>query len=75
MDLLAAGQYNLLVLCPVVAVVAGVVLVFLFGFKRPDELKFKKSSVSGSDSNKKLKKKDIKVMLILLPFSVYNVDL
>lgn len=65
MDLLAAGQYNLLVLCPVVAVVAGVVLVFLFGFKRPDELKFKKSSVSGSDANKKLKRRDTKVILVL----------
>lgn len=60
MDLLASG--NLLVLFPVIAVVAGVVLVFLFGFKQPDELKFKKSSAGASDSNKKPKKKDTKVL-------------
>lgn len=40
-------------------VVAGVVLVFLFGFKQPDDLKFKKSSTTASD--KKPKKKEVKV--------------
>lgn len=58
MDLLVG---NLLVICPVIAVVASVVLVFLFGFKQPDELKFKKSSAGASDSSKKPKKKDTKV--------------
>lgn len=53
MDLLTAG--NLLVLCPVIAVVAGVVLVFLFGFKQPNQ---PKKFTSSSDSNKKPKKKD-----------------
>lgn len=56
MDLLAAS--NLLVLCPVIAVVAGVVLVFLFGFKQP--IQPKKFTLT-SDSNKKSKKKDTKV--------------
>jgi len=58
MDLLVG---NLLVIFPVIAVVAGVVLVFMFGFKQPDELKFKKSSAGASDSNKKPKKKETKV--------------
>lgn len=55
MDLLAAS--NLLVLCPVIAVVAGVVLVFLFGFKQPSQ---PKKFTPASDSNKKPKKKDTK---------------
>lgn len=62
MDLLAAG--NLLVLCPVIAVVAGVVLVFLFGFKQPSQ---PKKFTSSSDSNKKPKKKDTKVSHTFIP--------
>lgn len=63
MDLLSAG--NLLVLCPVVAVVAGVVFVFLFGFKQPNERVLKKLT-SASDSSKKSKKKDTKVSYIFI---------
>jgi len=58
MDFLAAG--NLLVLCPVIAVVAGVVLVFLFGFKQPSQ---PKKFTSSSDSKAKAKKKDTKKSL------------
>lgn len=56
MDFLVAS--NLLVLLPVIAVVAGVVLVFVFGFKQPSQ---PKKFTPTSDSNKKPKKKDTKV--------------
>lgn len=49
------GQFNPILIVPVLSAVVGAILVFVFGFKRPNEPRFQ--SNSSSDSLKKSKRK------------------
>lgn len=62
MEVISSLLNSLAVILPVVAVVTGAILTYVYGFKQPVEPKFKKSSSEGS---KKLRKKE-KVTTITL---------
>jgi len=51
------GQFNPILIVPVLSAVVGAILVFVFGFKRPSEPRFQ--STSSSDTLKKSKKKNV----------------
>lgn len=58
LDQYSNGPMGLVILLPVVAAVVAVILVFVFGFKNPEEPKFKKSSSTSSDGSKKVRRKE-----------------